>query len=283
VIHNSSSSPSKRPKTGLSFLCVLAASAVILGLPACSTEDPGTDTGTGGSSSGGATASGGSASGGAGSGGAPTGSGGRTASGGAASGGGQATGGDAATGGDTASGGGDGSGGDEGGGEFTLTSTAFADGEEIPSDHTCAGGGGQMNWGEGPPLVWTGVPEGTMSFAFFMIDDTLTTKQPPDQNGYHSAAWNIPTTITELPQGFGPSDLGGATAINGAYLGPCPNLITQGNTDIYKLHVLALPMASYTINGSGTAGVRMAWETLSAVALGDAVLSGTSDAVQGQP
>jgi phosphatidylethanolamine-binding protein (PEBP) family uncharacterized protein len=157
------------------------------------------------------------------------------------------------------------------------------DGEAIPAAHTCAGGGGQNNWGEAPPLAWSGVPEGTMSFAFFMIDDTLTTKQPPDQNGYHSGAWNIPTTITELPQGFTPTDLDGATAINGAYLGPCPNLISQGNTDTYKLHVLALPMASYAITGSGTAGVKAAWEMLKDVALGDAVLTGTSDAVSGQP
>lgn len=281
MIHKSSiSSPSKRPKTGLSFVCVLAAGAAIVGLPACSTEDPGVETGTGGAvSTGGAGTGGAVGSGGAGTGGANPGTGG-SASGGAS--GGSASGGAPGTGGETASGGGDGTGGDEGGGEFTLTSTAFADGEEIPSAHTCGGGGGQMNWGEAPPLAWTGVPAGTMSFAFFMIDDTLTTKPQPDVNGYHSAAWNIPTTITELPQGFGPSDLGGATAINGAYLGPCPNLITQGNTDTYKLHVLALPMASYTISGSGTQGVKTAWEMLKDVALGDAVLSGTSDAVQGQ-
>ena len=117
-----------------------------------------------------------------------------------------------------------------------------------------------------------------MSFAFFMIDETLTTKTPPDVNGNHSGAWNIPTTITELPEGFTPADLSGATAINGAYLGPCPNLVTQGNTDTYNLILLALPEASYTINGTGTEVVRDAYATLKAEALGEAILSGTSDA-----
>ncbi len=228
---------------------------------------------------GGASASGGSASGGASSGG--------TASGGAATGGansGGANSGGAATGGETAAGGADAAGGaatgGTSGGEFTLTSAEFEDGEEIPAAHTCEGGGGQMNWGQAPSLKWENPPEGTMSYAFFMIDETLTTKQPPDVNGNHSAAWNIPTTITELPLGWTPTaDLPGAMAINGGYLGPCPNLITQGNTDKYNLILLALPEASYTVTGNGTAGVRDAYAMLKAEALGEAILSGTSGAV----
>lgn len=239
---------------------------------------------------------GGTASGGAGSGGAPAstggavGSGGVVGSGGAGSGGAPSTGGassggassgGAASGGASSGGaasGGAGSGG-EAGGDFTVTSTAFADGEEIPAAHTCEGGGGQNNWGAAPDLKWENAPEGTMSFAFFMIDETLTTKEPPDVNGNHSGAWNIPTTVTELPLGWGTADLDGATAINGGYLGPCPNLVTQGNTDTYNLIVLALPMASYTITASGTAGVRDAYAQLKEEALAEAILSGTSDAV----
>jgi hypothetical protein len=43
---------------------------------------------------------------------------------------------------------------------------------------------------------------------------------------------------------------------------------------------MALPEASYTITASGTQGVRTAYDTLEAEALGIAVLSGTSNAVQ---
>lgn len=252
-----------------------------LALIACS--DAGGGGGAGGtpgsggeSSSGGGSAAGGSpSSGGAGSGGVST-SGGTTGSGGSSSGG-------ASSGGATGSGGGSSGGttgsGGAGSGAFTLTSAEFSDGEEIPAAHTCEGGGGQNNWGAAPSLKWENPPEGTLSYAFFMIDETLTTKQPPDVNGNHSGAWNIPTTITELPLGWGTSALGGATAINGGYLGPCPNLVTQGNTDTYNLIILALPMASYTLSGTGTMGVRDAYATLSAVALDEAVLSGTSDAV----
>lgn len=137
-----------------------------------------------------------------------------------------------------------------------------------------------MNWGQAPSLKWENPPEGTMSYAFFMIDETLTTKQPPDVNGNHSAVWNIPTTVSELPMGWTiAANLSGATGINGGYLGPCPNLITQGNTDKYNLILLALPEASYTVTGNGTAGVRDAYAMLKAEALGEAILSGTSDAV----
>lgn len=128
-----------------------------------------------------------------------------------------------------------------------------------------------MNWGVAPSLSWENPPEGTMSYAFFMIDWTLTMGENPSVNGYHSGAWNIPTTITELELGWGMADLPGAKIINGGYLGPCP----PSGTDTYHLIILALPMASYTINGSGTMGVKTAYDMLKGVALGTAEITGT--------
>lgn len=240
----------------------VSALVVVFALGGCSSEPGPVSGGSGGASggaeSGGAPSAGGAPAGGASSGGAS--SGGETAAGGSSSGG-------SATGGSS-------------GGEFTLTSAEFEDGEEIPAAHTCEGGGGQMNWGQAPSLKWENPPEGTMSYAFFMIDETLTTKQPPDVNGNHSGVWNIPTSITELPLGWTiAANLSGATGINGGYLGPCPNLITQGNTDKYNLILLALPEASYTVSGNGTSGVRDAYAMLKAEALAEAILSGTSAAV----
>jgi phosphatidylethanolamine-binding protein (PEBP) family uncharacterized protein len=216
---------------------------------------------TGGASTGGATtggaATGGSASGGGNSGGAPA---------GGSPAGGAATGGSAAGGGSPAGGSGGG-----GGGDFKLTSAEVTDGMPIPEAHTCDGGGGQMNWGVAPSFKWENPPEGTMSYAFFMIDWTLTMKNPPDVLGYHSAAWNIPTTVTELDLGWGMADLPGAKIINGGYLGPCP----PSGTDTYHMIVLALPMASYTISGSASQGVKTAWDMLKGVALATAEIKGT--------
>jgi len=110
-----------------------------------------------------------------------------------------------------------------------------------------------------------------MSYAFFTIDWTLTMGASEDVNGYHSAAWNIPTSITSLDSGWGGADLPGATIINDAYLGPCP----PAGPDTYHVIVMALPMASYTISASGTMGVKTAYNMLKDVALASAEITGT--------
>jgi len=169
---------------------------------------------------------------------------------------------------------GGGSGGSAGGGTtggFTLTSTEIVGGMTIPEAHTCDGKGGQMNWGVAPSFKWTNPPAGTMSYAFFMIDWTLTMMASPDVNGYHSAAWNIPTTITEFPKGWGATNVGTGKVINGGYLGPCP----PNGPDTYHMIIMALPMASYTITGTGTADVKKAYDMLKGVALATAELTGT--------
>ncbi|HYQ26256.1 MAG TPA: hypothetical protein VER04_03530, partial [Polyangiaceae bacterium] len=166
-----------------------------------------------------------------------------------------------------------GSGGGSTSGAFTMTSAEIMEGMTIPDAHTCNGGGGTMNWGVAPSFKWTNPPAGTMSYAFFMIDWTLTMAASPSVNGYHSAAWNIPTTVTALAKGWSATDLGAsAKVLNGGYLGPCP----PTGTDTYHMIIMALPMASYTITGTGTAGVKTAYETLKAVALGSAELTGTA-------
>ncbi|HYP75372.1 MAG TPA: hypothetical protein VER12_05450 [Polyangiaceae bacterium] len=166
-----------------------------------------------------------------------------------------------------------GSGGGSTSGAFTMTSAEIMEGMTIPDAHTCNGGGGTMNWGVAPSFKWTNPPAGTMSYAFFMIDWTLTMAASPSVNGYHSAAWNIPTTVTALAKGWSATDLGAsAKVLNGGYLGPCP----PTGTDTYHMIIMALPMASYTITGTGTAGVKTAYETLKAVALGSAEITGTA-------
>ena len=192
-------------------------------------------------------------------------------SGGASAGSGGASAGAGGSGGKAGSGAGGGSGGGTTGGTFTLTSTEIAGGMTIPEAHTCDGKGGFMDWGVAPSFKWSNPPAGTMSYAFFMIDWTLTMGASPTDNGYHSAAWNIATTVTQLPKGWGATDVGSAKVINGGYLGPCP----PSGTDTYHMIVMALPMATYTISGSGVTAVKAAYNQLKGVALATAELTGT--------
>jgi Raf kinase inhibitor-like YbhB/YbcL family protein len=75
-----------------------------------------------------------------------------------------------------------------------LTTTAFADGTQIPAKYTQAGE--QVS----PALSWTNVPPGTQSFVLHMRDpDVARNKTSEDQ--VHWLVWNIPGTATGLPEG----------------------------------------------------------------------------------
>lgn len=101
---------------------------------------------------------------------------------------------------------------------FTIRSTAFSDGGEIPRMHSCDGAS------LSPELHWKDAPAGTQSFAL-IVDD-------PDAPGgtfTHWTLWNIPGQTTALPQGVPAS----AVLSNGArqgkndfgsigYGSPCP-------------------------------------------------------------
>ena len=92
-----------------------------------------------------------------------------------------------------------------------LTSSSFADGEAIPSKHTCDGAD------LSPALAWSDVPDGTESFAL-IVDD-------PDARGFvHWVLTDIPGDAHELPEGEGdsigtpgPNDFG-----RKGWGGPCP-------------------------------------------------------------
>jgi Raf kinase inhibitor-like YbhB/YbcL family protein len=51
--------------------------------------------------------------------------------------------------------------------EFMLTSTAFKDGTSIPATYACQPAGGD---GQSPPLMWSGVPEGTATLVLVVHD-----------------------------------------------------------------------------------------------------------------
>ncbi len=172
---------------------------------------------------------------------------------------------------------GTGSGGTDGG-TFTLTSPELADGDPFKDEHTCEGKG--FGNDASPPLSWTGVPQGTMSFGLVFIDRTLIDDNQP-QFGNHWVVWDIPASAmglpADIPDGTMIADPAGAKQMPDSYLGPCPS----GNMDTYEFILYALPTATTDvsgINGMGATFVGAIHEAFEQNNLGKAVLSGTSDA-----
>lgn len=107
-------------------------------------------------------------------------------------------------------------------GSLSISSLAFDDGEEIPTQYTCE------NEGEvdSPPLRIEGVPEEAETLAL-VVDDP----DAPNPPFVHWLIWNLPADTEQIPQGVprGPavSELGGAEqgtndADEVGYSGPCP-------------------------------------------------------------
>lgn len=148
---------------------------------------------------------------------------------------------------------------------LTLMSPAFADGEPIPKKYT--------RNGENlfPPLKWTGVPDGTRSFA-------LVVEDPDAPSGLfrHCGMFNIPPTKDGLPESvdtspdqgprYSENDFG-----NARYDGPQP---PKGHgVHHYHFRLAALDVPSLTI--PGTAGVKVMWDEANKHILAKAVLTGT--------
>jgi Raf kinase inhibitor-like YbhB/YbcL family protein len=118
-------------------------------------------------------------------------------------------------------------------GKFTVTSSAFAAGAEIPATYTCKGED------VSPPLQWSGAPPNTASFAIVMDDPDA-----PSGTWVHWVIWNIPATAQSLPAGVakdGQLPEGARQGRNSfgkvGYNGPCP---PAGQTHRYFLRLYAL-------------------------------------------
>src|ERR1700750_2900014 len=89
---------------------------------------------------------------------------------------------------------------------FKLTSQSFRDGDYLDQKHIlskefgfgCAGGN------QSPQLSWSGIPEGTKSFAVTCFDPDA----PPGSGFWHWVVINIPANVTSLDLGAGDPKVG---------------------------------------------------------------------------
>ncbi len=96
--------------------------------------------------------------------------------------------------------------------ELKICSSAFADHTPIPSRH--AGDGEDIS----PPLQWSGVPDGTRSFAVVVHDPDA-----PLVDGFtHWVAYNIGGDATGLPEGGAGAAVGTNSFGARRYNGPAP-------------------------------------------------------------
>jgi Raf kinase inhibitor-like YbhB/YbcL family protein len=111
---------------------------------------------------------------------------------------------------------------------FTLTSSAFDDGEVIPREFTCDGRDLP------PPLAWSGAPDGTRSFAIVMEDPDA-----PQGTFAHWLHFDIPAGTAELRPEVGRS-LRNSFGRTG-YGGPCPPPGHGSHRYIFTLYALDVP------------------------------------------
>jgi len=128
---------------------------------------------------------------------------------------------------------------------FALTSSAFAEGETIPTRYECGAPVVPDGPGENvtPPLAWTAGPAETMSYAIVMRD-----RDAGDL--VHWVLYDIPASVREVaedvPAGYEPTFPAGAkqaelqTSGYFGYLGPC----SDGRVNTYELTLHALGTAA---------------------------------------
>ena len=123
---------------------------------------------------------------------------------------------------------------------MTITSSAFAHGQAIPTRHT--GDGADVS----PPLAWSGVPKGAVELALICDDPDAPRPEP----WVHWVLYKVSASTAALPEGL-PGDeklsnpagamQGVGTSGSVGYLGPSP---PRGHgVHHYRFHLYALDKA----------------------------------------
>ena len=132
-----------------------------------------------------------------------------------------------------------------GGGAMQLTSTAFTEGNMIPSRHGCDGDD------LSPALAWSGAPAATKAYALIMDDPDA-----PVGLWVHWVLFNLAPDVAALPEGVPPDPAPPTGGLHGTnswrrigYGGPCPPSGTHRY--FFKLYALDAPLTS--LSNSATA------------------------------
>jgi len=119
---------------------------------------------------------------------------------------------------------------------MTLTTTAWPDGGSIPAKHTQAG------TETSPPLTWSGVPDGVLSFVLLVHDQDAATGGGID-DVLHWMLWNIPGASRGVPEGVPQgTQLADGTrqiSVTGPYYRG-PGALAAGPTHHYTFELYAL-------------------------------------------
>jgi len=105
---------------------------------------------------------------------------------------------------------------------LALLSSAFTNNGAIAKQFTCEGAD------ISPPLSWSGVPQGTKSFALIVDDPDAPDPRAPKMTWVHWVVQNIPADARALPEGAARHGIpsGATQGLNDwnrmGYGGPCP-------------------------------------------------------------
>ena len=120
-----------------------------------------------------------------------------------------------------------------------LSSTAFAQGGDIPRKYTCEGDD------IAPALSWSDVPDRIQSLALIVDDPDAPDPAAPTMTWVHWVLFDIPPGATEIPEGGRPLPEGCRDGLNDwhrtGYGGPCPPV--GRHRYFFKLYALDMQLA----------------------------------------
>jgi Raf kinase inhibitor-like YbhB/YbcL family protein len=105
---------------------------------------------------------------------------------------------------------------------LVLMSARFNHGGAIPTEFTCEGPD------RAPPLHWSGVPANAKSLALVVDDPDAPDPKAPQMTWVHWVLYNLPPTVTTLPEGVAHATLPPGTREGRndwkkpGWRGPCP-------------------------------------------------------------
>lgn len=128
-----------------------------------------------------------------------------------------------------------------------LSSSAFADGGEIPARYTCEG------QNVSPPLAWSGAPAATRSFVLIADDPDAPDPEAPRMVFVHWVLYNLPAAADHLPEAVSalpPGAISGVTDFQRTgYGGPCPPI--GRHRYFFKLYALDTLLPDHGAAGKG--------------------------------